>query len=163
MTIDPLAAIALAISVVSLGFSIEARWLDRHKLSCVSQMSTTFGAGQETYSIEVVVTNLGRRPVAVVEVSFEDHHKDLNQGEFAIRSYIYGGIVDKRDPIDLAENQTRFFSARDLARDDLLKKTKRIDVSVRDSRGKIHISTIENHAYWGAEIEARAANLEGEA
>ena len=163
MTIDPLAAIALIISLASLGFSIEARLLDRHKLNCVSQMSTTYGADQETYSIEVVVTNLGRRPVAVVEVSFEDHKKDVSPGGFVIRSYIHGGFVDKMDPIDLAENQTRFFSTRELTREDLLKKTKRIDVLVHDSRGKIHINTIENLAYMGAEIEATAARLEGEA
>ena len=160
MSTDPFAVTALIISLVSLAFSIEARWLDRHRLNCVSHMITIYGQGQETYRIEVVVTNLGRRSVAVVEVDFEDHSKDLRKGELTIREPIYGGIIDKKDPIDLAENQTRFFSTPELTRDDLLKRTKHIDVLVHDSRGKIYTNTIINDAYMGAEIEQEAARLD---
>ena len=116
MPFDPLAAAALLISLVSLGFSIEGRWHDRHKLRCVARMSTTYGPGQETYEIRVDVTNLGRRPVSVVDVQYKDNEEDLNDGQYAIRSPIYGGILDKGVPIELAENQTRSFSTSDLTR-----------------------------------------------
>lgn len=76
MTANLLAAAAVVISLISLAFNVEARWLDRHRLRCASHMSTTYGKGQETYAIEVIVTNIGRRPVAVVEVSFQDHNED---------------------------------------------------------------------------------------
>ena len=162
MSFDPLAAAALFISCVSLVLSIEGRLHNRHKLKCVAHMSTTFGPGQETYKVGVEVTNFGRRPISIVEVQYNDNEEDLNGKEFAIWSSIYGGIVDKGVPIELAENQTKSFSTGELTRDDLLKKTKRIDVVVRDSRGKVHVNTIDNDAYSGAEIEAEAARLEDE-
>jgi hypothetical protein len=125
-------------------------------------MSTTYGPGQETYEIKVDVTNLGRRPVSIVHVQYKDNEEDLSEGQYAICSTIFGGIVDKGGPIELAENQTRSFSTCDLSRDHLLRKTKRIDVAVCDSRGEMYVNTIDNDAYMGAEIEAEAAKLEDE-
>jgi hypothetical protein len=125
-------------------------------------MLTTIGSGEETYEIEVEVTNLGRRPVSVVTVEYKDNEKDLIGERYAIWSSIFGGIVDKKAPVELAEHQTKSFSTGELIRDDLLKRTRRIDVVVRDSRGKLYVNTIDNDAYIGAEIEAAAEELEDE-
>lgn len=160
MPFDPLASAALLISLVSLGLSIEGRWRDRHKLKCAAHMSTTYGPGQETYKIAVEMTNFGRRPVSIVEVQYKDNEEDIDRKEYAIWSPIYGGVIDKGTPVELAENQSRIFSTGELTRDDLLKKTGRIDVVVRDSRGTVYVNTIDNEAYSGAEIEAAAVTLE---
>lgn len=162
MPFDPLAFAALLISLVSLGFSIENRWRDRYKLICAAHMSTTFGADQETYEIEVEVTNLGRRPVSVVEVVYKDNEEYLNDGKNAIWSPIHDGKLKKESPVELAENQTKSFATRELSRDELLRKTRRIDVVVRDSTGARYVNTIDNDAYSGAEIEAEVAKLEPE-
>mgnify|MGYP001497376955 CR=1 FL=1 len=162
MPFDPLALAALLISLVSLGLSVERRWRDRHKLRCAAHMSTIYGSGQETYEIEIDVTNLGRRPVSVVEVAYKDNEEDLDDGEYAIWSPIHGGKVKRESPVELAENQTKSFSTGELARDDLLRNTRHIDVVVVDSTGARYVNTIDNDAYSGAEIEAEAAKLEVE-
>jgi hypothetical protein len=108
------------------------------------------------------VTNLGRRPVSIVEVHYEDNESDLNDGECAISSPIYGGIVDKGIAIELAENQTRSFLSGELTRDELLRKTRRICVVVCDSRGEMYVNTIDNDAHMGAKIEAEAERLNDE-
>ena len=69
-------------------------------------------------------------------------------------------MVHKKPPVELAENQTKKFASGTLTREALLKKTKRIDVVVRDSRGRVYINTIGNDAYTGAEVEAAADALE---
>ena len=100
--------------------------------------------------------------ISYVEVQYKDNKEDLDCEEYASGAAIYGGIVDKGAPVELTENQTKTFSTGELTRDDLLKKTKRIDVVVQDSRGTVYINTIDNEAYSGAEIEAAAAALEDE-
>lgn len=159
MSPDPFALAALLISIVSLGFSIEARVRDRHSLRCIAHLSTTYGPAQETYEIEVEVTNFGRRPVSVIEVQYKDNDIDLDGEQPAIWSPIYGGIIDNGIPIELTENQTKSFATGELTRAELLRRTKRIDVVVRDSRGKVYVQTIDNDAHNGAEIEPEAAKL----
>ncbi|MEP2320973.1 MAG: hypothetical protein ABJI18_09565 [Lentilitoribacter sp.] len=160
MSFDPFAIAALLISLVSLGFSIEGRLRDRYKLKCFANMATTYGRGQETYEVEIEVTNVGRRSVSIVEIQFKDNEEDLGANLYAIWSPIYGGVVHKKPPVELAENQTKKFASGTLTREALLKKTKRIDVVVRDSRGRVYINTIGNDAYPGAEVEAAADALE---
>lgn len=158
MSVDPLAVVALLISLGSLGLAVEGRWRDRYKLDCAASMSTTYGGDQETYTIEVDVTNRGRRPISVVAIDFADHQESIS-ARYPIRSHIYGGIGDKECPISLTENQTKRFSTSDLTRAELLRNTKNIDVLVRDSRGNVYTSTIDNDAYTGATIEAEAKVL----
>lgn len=142
-----IALAALIISLISFAFSVEARLRDRYRLKCSAYMATTYGPGQETYGISVVVTNVGRRPVSIVEVFYEDNDKERGVDGYAIRSPIHGGIIDGGGPIELAENQTRRFRSGDLTRDNLLEKTRVIDVVVRDSQGKSYVQTIKNDAY----------------
>lgn len=150
-----IALAALIISIISLVFSVEARLRDRYKLKCHAYMSTTFGPVQETYDISVEVTNIGRRPISVTEIVYKDNEKDLENDRYPILTPIYGGIVDGGDPMELAENQTKRFCSGDLSREHLLKKTKNIDVIVRDSHGKSYVQTIENEAYLMSCIESK--------
>jgi hypothetical protein len=46
----------------------------------VLRLGTTFGDDEEETSVDV--TNIGRRPVSIVEVAYEDHEKqDHGDGE----------------------------------------------------------------------------------
>ena len=101
--------------------------------------------GSEPFFIDVDVTNIGRRPISIVEVFYE---QDAKEREYPIRTPIHGGFVDISSPVELAENQTRRFRSKDISLKELLESTKVFTVGVIDSKGKLYKTSIENVGFY---------------
>ena len=135
---------AVLISLISLGVSLDLWLRDRYKLKYSVALVTTVSTNP-TYRICVVVTNEGRRPISIVTVFYED---EADAVEYPIRSPIYGGFpYGSQKSIDLAENQTKEFTSKELSRTELLKRTKNLTVGVIDSKNKVYNMKLENEAF----------------
>lgn len=137
---DLLSTIALVISFVSLGISMINFLKDKYKL----KVRASIAYGSEPFNIDVQVTNIGRRPISIVEVFYAE---DASERDYPIRTPIYGGFIDKVPSISLAENEAKQFWSKDISLESLLKTTKKLEVGVIDSKGKLYKTCIDNAGY----------------
>jgi hypothetical protein len=142
-----LAIASLLISLTSLAISLRGIFRDRYKLRCDGFL---LWSTENLYQLGVTVTNDGRRPISITDVTFMEDEDRTVVGEGVtygpIQIPIHGGMPDDVRPVELAESQTHLFLSKEMPPSEIKKLPTTIDICVRDSRGKIHHVAVHNDA-----------------
>jgi hypothetical protein len=138
-----LSLLAILISLGSLTVSVKNYRRDRYALHFTGYLLSTLGdrPDNHTYEICVRATNLGRRPVSIVDIYFST---DPSKTTFPMVMPIHGHLAGDVVAIELRENDTKVFKSKPLPPKRMLELAPEIEIHIADSARNRYRIFIEN-------------------